>query len=173
MIRHLANPPRASSGRTKHHLLSACMWPCRGGRPWAGLTETRSGASDLRPGPAIGRHTRAHLSHFPEGDFGWSHSAIKAASNVARNNPALVSLADTAQIADEKSRVPRSGTLHNELAGANAGGLGANLLGDPNLGRIAAAHACSAAAVALPWTIRGFARPSSPKRSALTNAERV
>src|SRR5215831_7707737 len=123
MIRHLANPPRASSGRTKHHLLSACMWPCRGGRPWAGLTETRSSASDLRPGPAIGRHTRAHLSHFPEGDFGWSHSAIKAASNVARNNPALVSLADTAQIADEKSRVPRSGRLHNELAGANAGGL--------------------------------------------------
>jgi hypothetical protein len=34
--------------------------------------------------------------------------AIKAASNVARNNPALISLADTAQIADENSRVPRS-----------------------------------------------------------------
>jgi hypothetical protein len=33
----------------------------------------------------------------------------KAASNVAGNNPALISLADTAQIADEKSRVPRSG----------------------------------------------------------------
>jgi hypothetical protein len=49
--------------------------------------------------------------------------AIKAASNVARNNPALISLADTAQIADEKSRVPRSGRPHNEPAGANAGGL--------------------------------------------------
>jgi diketogulonate reductase-like aldo/keto reductase len=34
------------------------------------------------------------------------------------------------------------------------GGPGANLLGDPTLGRIAATHACSAAAVALAWTIR-------------------
>jgi diketogulonate reductase-like aldo/keto reductase len=34
------------------------------------------------------------------------------------------------------------------------GGLGANLLDDPTLGRIAAAHDCSAAAVALAWTIR-------------------
>ena len=34
------------------------------------------------------------------------------------------------------------------------GGLGASLLGDPMLGRIAAAHACSPAAVALAWTIR-------------------
>jgi diketogulonate reductase-like aldo/keto reductase len=33
-------------------------------------------------------------------------------------------------------------------------GLGGSLLGDPVLGRIAAAHACSAAAVALAWTIR-------------------
>jgi diketogulonate reductase-like aldo/keto reductase len=35
------------------------------------------------------------------------------------------------------------------MAYSPLGGLGANLLGDPNLGRIAAAHACSAAAVAL------------------------
>ena len=34
------------------------------------------------------------------------------------------------------------------------GGPGASLLGDPIVGRIAAAHACSAAAVALAWTIR-------------------
>jgi diketogulonate reductase-like aldo/keto reductase len=34
------------------------------------------------------------------------------------------------------------------------GGLGTSLLGDPVLGRIAAAHACSAAAIALAWTIR-------------------
>ncbi len=34
------------------------------------------------------------------------------------------------------------------------GGLGASLLGDPILGRIAAAHAVAAAAVALAWTIR-------------------
>ena len=34
------------------------------------------------------------------------------------------------------------------------GGLGANLLDDPTLGRIAAAHDCSSAAVALAWTIR-------------------
>ena len=50
------------------------------------------------------------------------HAAIEAASKVARNNPALISLGDTAQIADEKSRVPRSGKPHNEPAGANAGG---------------------------------------------------
>jgi diketogulonate reductase-like aldo/keto reductase len=35
------------------------------------------------------------------------------------------------------------------------GGLGAKLLDDPTLGRIAAAHDCSSAAVALAWTIRG------------------
>ena len=61
----------------------------------------------------------AHVAHLAEGDF-LGHSAIKAASDL---NPALISLADTAQIADEKSRVPRSGKPHNEPAGANAGGL--------------------------------------------------
>jgi diketogulonate reductase-like aldo/keto reductase len=40
------------------------------------------------------------------------------------------------------------------MAYSPLGGLGASLLGDPVLGRIAAAHACSAAAVALAWTIR-------------------
>jgi len=40
------------------------------------------------------------------------------------------------------------------MAYSPLGGLGASLLGDPNLGPIAAAHGCSAAAVALAWTIR-------------------
>jgi diketogulonate reductase-like aldo/keto reductase len=40
------------------------------------------------------------------------------------------------------------------MAYSPLGGLGAKLLDDPNLGRIAAAHACSSAAVALAWTIR-------------------
>ena len=40
------------------------------------------------------------------------------------------------------------------MAYSPLGGLGASLLGDPILGRIAAAHACSAAAVALAWTVR-------------------
>ena len=40
------------------------------------------------------------------------------------------------------------------MAYSPLGGLGARLLGDPILGRIAAAHACSAAAVALAWAIR-------------------
>jgi diketogulonate reductase-like aldo/keto reductase len=40
------------------------------------------------------------------------------------------------------------------MAYSPLGGLGASLLRDPILGRIAAAHACSAAAVALAWTIR-------------------
>jgi diketogulonate reductase-like aldo/keto reductase len=40
------------------------------------------------------------------------------------------------------------------MAYSPLGGLGASLLGDPILGRIAAAHACSAAAIALAWTIR-------------------
>ena len=40
------------------------------------------------------------------------------------------------------------------MAYSPLGGLGASLLGDPILGRIAAAHGCSAAAVALAWTIR-------------------
>ena len=40
------------------------------------------------------------------------------------------------------------------MAYSPLGGIGASLLGDPILGRIAEAHACSAAAVALAWTIR-------------------
>ena len=40
------------------------------------------------------------------------------------------------------------------MAYSPLGGLGANLLSDPTLGRIAAAHACSPAAVALAWTVR-------------------
>jgi len=40
------------------------------------------------------------------------------------------------------------------MAYSPLGGLGASLLGDPILRRIAAAHGCSAAAVALAWTIR-------------------
>jgi diketogulonate reductase-like aldo/keto reductase len=41
------------------------------------------------------------------------------------------------------------------MAYSPRGGLGANLLADPTLRRIAAAHGCSAAAVALAWVIRG------------------
>jgi diketogulonate reductase-like aldo/keto reductase len=40
------------------------------------------------------------------------------------------------------------------MAYSPLGGLGASLLGDHILGRIAAVHACSAAAVVLAWTIR-------------------
>jgi diketogulonate reductase-like aldo/keto reductase len=40
------------------------------------------------------------------------------------------------------------------MAYSPLGGLGASLLRDPTLARIAAAHGCSAAAVALAWTIR-------------------
>jgi diketogulonate reductase-like aldo/keto reductase len=39
------------------------------------------------------------------------------------------------------------------MAYSPLGGPGASLLGDPMLGRVAAAHACSAAAVALAWTV--------------------
>ena len=40
------------------------------------------------------------------------------------------------------------------MAYSPLGGLGTNLLGDPVLGRIAAAHGCSAAAIALAWIVR-------------------
>ena len=40
------------------------------------------------------------------------------------------------------------------MAYSPLGGPGASLPGDPALGSIAAAHACTAAAVALAWTIR-------------------
>ena len=40
------------------------------------------------------------------------------------------------------------------MAYSPLGGHGANLLRDPTLARIGAAHGCSAAAVALAWTIR-------------------
>ena len=41
------------------------------------------------------------------------------------------------------------------MAYSPLGGSGAKVLSDPTLARIAAAHGCSAAAVALAWTIRG------------------
>jgi diketogulonate reductase-like aldo/keto reductase len=41
------------------------------------------------------------------------------------------------------------------MAYSPLGGTGTNLLRDPTLARIGAAHGCSAAAVALAWTIRG------------------
>ena len=41
------------------------------------------------------------------------------------------------------------------MAYSPLGGEGAKLLRDPALARIGAAHGCSAAAVALAWTIRG------------------
>jgi len=41
------------------------------------------------------------------------------------------------------------------MAYSPLGGPGTNLLRDPTLARIGAAHNCSAAAVALAWTIRG------------------
>ena len=50
------------------------------------------------------------------------------------------------------------------MAYSPLGGLGASLLGDPILGRIAAAHACSAAAVALAWTIRSVTSSQFPIR---------
>jgi diketogulonate reductase-like aldo/keto reductase len=40
------------------------------------------------------------------------------------------------------------------MAYSPLGGPGASLLRDPTLARIAAAHGCAAAAVALTWTIR-------------------
>jgi diketogulonate reductase-like aldo/keto reductase len=40
------------------------------------------------------------------------------------------------------------------MAYSPLGGPGANLLRDPTLARIGAAHGCAAAAVALAWTIR-------------------
>ena len=41
------------------------------------------------------------------------------------------------------------------MAYSPLGGSGAKVLSDPTLAHIAAAHGCSAAAVALAWTIRG------------------
>ena len=45
-------------------------------------------------------------------------------------------------------------TEHSCEAYSPLGGPGASLLRDPTLARIGAAHGCSAAAVALAWTIR-------------------
>jgi diketogulonate reductase-like aldo/keto reductase len=57
------------------------------------------------------------------------------------------------------------------MAYSPLGGLGANLLGDPILGRIAATHACSAAAVALAWTIRGGNVIAIPESGSVTHVK--
>ena len=56
------------------------------------------------------------------------------------------------------------------MAYSPLGGLGASLLGDPVLKRIAAAHACPAAAVALAWTIRGGNVIAIPEAGVKENA---
>jgi diketogulonate reductase-like aldo/keto reductase len=57
------------------------------------------------------------------------------------------------------------------MAYSPLGGLGASLLGDPILGRIAAAHACSAAAVALAWTIRSGNVIAIPESGAVAHVK--
>lgn len=79
------------------------------------------------------------LFHIPQGD--------RCATNQVRYN-----LGDRGIESDllpwcEQHRMP-------VMAYSPLGGLGASLLGDPTLARIGAAHGCSAAAVALAWTIR-------------------
>ena len=65
---------RASSGRGKHHLLSAYMWPCRGDLPPRATDRMNEDAA------------HAHLSHLAEGDLLRPHPAIKAALATARNH---------------------------------------------------------------------------------------
>jgi diketogulonate reductase-like aldo/keto reductase len=57
------------------------------------------------------------------------------------------------------------------MAYAPLGGLGAPLLRDPILGRIAAAHACSPAAVALAWTIRSGNVIAIPESGSVAHAK--
>jgi diketogulonate reductase-like aldo/keto reductase len=57
------------------------------------------------------------------------------------------------------------------MAYSPLGGLGASLLGDPVLGRIAAAHACSAAAVVLAWTVRSGNVIAIPESGSVTHAK--
>jgi diketogulonate reductase-like aldo/keto reductase len=49
------------------------------------------------------------------------------------------------------------------MAYSPLGGPGASRLHDPTLARIGAAHGCSAAAVALAWTIRNGNCPSTAR----------
>jgi diketogulonate reductase-like aldo/keto reductase len=56
------------------------------------------------------------------------------------------------------------------MAYAPLGGLGAPLLRDPILGRVAAAHACSPAAVALAWTIRSGNVIAIPESGSVAHA---
>ena len=57
------------------------------------------------------------------------------------------------------------------MAYSPLGGPGASLLGDPIVGRIAAAHACSAAAVALAWTIRSGHVIAIPESGSVAHAK--
>ena len=57
------------------------------------------------------------------------------------------------------------------MAYSPLGGEGARLLRDPMLARIGAAHGCSAAAVALAWTIRGGSVIAIPESGSVTHVK--
>jgi diketogulonate reductase-like aldo/keto reductase len=57
------------------------------------------------------------------------------------------------------------------MAYSPLGGAGAKVLSDPTLARIAAAHGCSAAAVALAWTIRGGNVIAIPESGAVAHVK--
>jgi diketogulonate reductase-like aldo/keto reductase len=57
------------------------------------------------------------------------------------------------------------------MAYSPLGGAGASLLRDPTLARIAAAHSCSAAAVALAWTIRNGSVIAIPESGSATHVK--
>ena len=57
------------------------------------------------------------------------------------------------------------------MAYSPLGGLGTNLLGDPVLGRVAAAHGCSAAAIALAWIIRSGNVIAIPKSGSVAHVK--
>jgi diketogulonate reductase-like aldo/keto reductase len=57
------------------------------------------------------------------------------------------------------------------MAYSSLGGPGSGLLLDPTLGRIAAAHGCSPAAVALVWTVRSGAVIAIPESGSVTHVK--
>jgi diketogulonate reductase-like aldo/keto reductase len=57
------------------------------------------------------------------------------------------------------------------MAYSPLGGLGADLLDDPTLGHIGAAHGCSAAAVALAWTIRSGSVIAIPESGSVAHVK--
>src|SRR5499427_2071814 len=140
---------RAISGQRDRVFLVSKVWP----NHVAGDGITRACEASLK---RLGTdHLDLYLLHWPNGVTNVAHvvtmfEKLRSAGKIRAWGVSNFSVRDMENL----FRVPQGDRCATNQLPYSIGGPGANLLRDPTLGRIGAAHGCSAAAVALAWAIR-------------------